>query len=293
MLDWDDLRVFLAIQRSGTLARAASELSVNPTTVSRRLAALEEKLAVRLFDRRAEGWLLTAAGRELVPHAERIESEAIAVEREIAGADQRLSGTVRVTGTEMLVTRFIARDLPRFAERYPEITIDFVCTSRTLSLSRGEADIALRLARPREDDVVTRKIATIELALYASHAYLAARGAPERPDDSLAGHDVLAFAASRAFSFENEWLERRLAGARIVMRSDSVSSLYGATVAGLGISLLPRAVADTDAALARIETSSGPEPRVVWMTVHRDLKDTARIRAVLDFLAQVVAPSPR
>jgi DNA-binding transcriptional LysR family regulator len=292
MLDWDDLRVFLAVQRSGTLARAASELSVNPTTVSRRLAALEDKLAVRLFDRRAEGWLLTAAGRELVPHAERIESEAIAVEREIAGADQRLSGTVRVTGTEMLVTRFIAKDLPRFREAHPEITIDFVCTSRTLSLSRGEADIALRLARPREEDVVTRKIATIELALYASHAYLAGRGAPERPDDSLAGHDVLAFAASRAFSLENEWLEPRLAGARIVMRSDSVSSLYGATVAGLGIALLPRAVADADAALARIETASAPEPRVVWMTVHRDLKDTARIRAVLDFLAQVVASSP-
>jgi DNA-binding transcriptional LysR family regulator len=191
------------------------------------------------------------------------------------------------------VTRFIARALPRFVERHPGLAIDFVCTSRTLSLSRGEADIALRLARPREDDVVTKKIATIELALYAAHGYLTARGAPAEPNASLAGHDVLAFADTRAFSLENEWLAPRLEGARIVMRSDSVSSLYGATAAGLGVALLPRAVADLDPALARIETASAPEPRVVWMTVHRDLKDTPRIRAVLDFLSETVASSPR
>jgi DNA-binding transcriptional LysR family regulator len=292
MLDWDDLRVFLAVQRAGTLARAAAELSVNPTTVGRRVAALEEKLSVRLFDRRAEGWLPTSAARDLVAHAEQMEREAIAVEREIAGADLKLAGTVRVTATEMLVTRFISRALPGFAARYPELTLDFHCSNRVVSLTRREADIALRLARPREDDVVTRKIATIELALYASHAYLQARGAPERPDESLSGHDVLRFAETRTFELENAWLEPRLGGARVAMRSDSVSSLYGAVVAGLGIALLPRAVADTDRELERIVTASFPEPRVVWQTVHRDLKDTPRIRAVLEFLTEVLSAEP-
>lgn len=292
MLDWDDLRVFLAVQRAGTLARAAQELSVNPTTASRRIASLEERMGVRLFDRRAEGWVLTPAGRDLLPHAERMALEATAAEREISGADQRLSGSVRVTATEMLVTRFISRMLPRFVERYPEITLDFHCSNRAVSLARREADIALRLSRPHEEDVVTRKIATIELSLYASPAYVARRGLPEDPERSLAGHDLLAFADSRAFAIENEWLECRRDGARIAMRSDSVSSLYGAAVSGLGIGLLPRVVADDDPALARLKTASCPEPRVVWQTVHRDLKDTARIRAVLDFLAEVVANSP-
>lgn len=290
MLDWDDLRVFLAVHRSGTLARAAAELGVNPTTVSRRLTTLEERLQVRLFDRRADGWVLSPAGRDLVPHAEQMEVEAIAVEREIAGADQRLSGTVRVSATEMLVTRFISPALPRFNERHPDITLDFNCTSRVVSLERREADIALRLARPREDDVVTRKIAVIELSLYASREYVERCGTPERPDESLTGHRALLFADSHAFSLENAWFEKRLGGARIALRSDSVSSLYGATLSGLGIGLLPRAVADADPALVRIETASAPEPRVVWQTVHRDLKDVARIRAVLDFLAEALTP---
>ena len=288
MLDWDDLRVFLAVHRTGALARAASELGVNPTTVSRRMGTLEERLGVRLFDRRSDGWVLSPEGRDLVPHAERMESEAIAAERRVAGADQRLSGTVRVTATEMLVTRFITRSLPRFAERYPEITLDLHCTSRVVSLARREADIALRLARPREDDVVTKKIAHIELALYASEGYLARRGMPERPDESLAGHDALLFADSHAFALENDWFEERLDGARIVLRSDSVSSLYGAATAGLGIALLPRAVAEADPALRVIETASAPEPRPIWQTVHVDLKDTARIRAVTDFLAEAL-----
>jgi DNA-binding transcriptional LysR family regulator len=290
MLDWDDLRVLLAVHRTGSLARAAAELGVNPTTVSRRISALEEQLATRPFDRRAEGWVTTAAGRDLALHAERMETEAIAALREVEGADRRLCGTVRVTGTEMLVTRFLMPALPRFHERYPHITLDLHCSPRAVSLSRREADIALRLARPTEEDVVTRKIATIQLSLYASPAYLAECGAPEHPDQSLAGHRALLFADARAFALENAWFEQRLEGATLALRSDSVSSLYAATVAGLGIGLLPRAVADSDPALRRVETSSSPEPRVVWQTVHRDLKDTARVRAVLDFIAQVLGP---
>jgi DNA-binding transcriptional LysR family regulator len=292
MVDWDDLRYFLAIHRTGNLARAGGVLGVNATTVSRRLAALEEQMDALLFDRTPDGYLLTPPGRDLVPRAERIEAETIALERTIAGAAQRAAGTVRVTATEMLATRFVAPHLPRFRSAWPDITLELECTNRAVSLTRREADIALRLARPREESIVTRRLAPIHLALYASPSYLERRGMPPNPEASLAGHDLLLFADSRLFKVENGWFVPRMEGASIALRSDSVSSLYTATLSGLGIALLPRAVADEDTDLARIETRTAPEPRVVWQAVHEDLQKSARIRAVLDFLAEIIPPTP-
>jgi DNA-binding transcriptional LysR family regulator len=288
MLDWDDLRYFLAVHRAGTLARAAHALEINATTVGRRLTALEERVHARLFDRTPDGYVITAAGRGLLMRAERMEEEALALEREVLGADQRLAGTVRVTATEMIGTRFIMPQLPKLAARHPEIALDLECSNRYVSLTRREADIALRLARPREENVVTRRLADIPLALYASHAYLTARGTPADPERSLQGHSVLMFADERAFRLENAWLEPRTDGAQITLRSDSVSALYAATLVGTGIGLLPRAVADRDKGLVRLETVTSPEPRVIWQTVHEDLQKSARIRAVMDFLAEIL-----
>lgn len=288
MIEWDDLRHFLAIHRHGTLARAAAELGINATTVGRRLVALEERVEARLFDRTPDGYVLTPPGRDLLSRAERIEAETVAIEREVLGADQRPSGIVRVTATEMLATRFIMPHLPAFRRRCPDITLALECTNRTVSLAHREADIVLRLARPREDDVVTRQLASIPLALYSSRAYLERAGVPERPDTSLEGHEVILFSDSRAFAFENDWFHPRLRGARIALRSDSVSSIYSATAAGVGIALLPVAVAGQDEALCRIQTSTSPKPRVVWQAVHGQVLKSARIRAVLDFLGEVV-----
>jgi DNA-binding transcriptional LysR family regulator len=288
MIDWDDLRFFLAIHRTGSLAGAASQLGLNPTTVGRRLTGLEERARTKLFDRTPDGFVVTAAGRDIVARAERMEAEAFGVEREIEGADQRSAGVVRLTATEMLVTRFIAPHLPRLAARHPAITLDLWCTNKVVSLARREADVALRLARPREPDVISKQLAAIELALYASPEYLAARGAPARPEESLAGHAVIGFASAPPFRLENAWFDPRAEGASVVLRSDSVSSIYAATCAGLGIALLPRAVADHDPGLVRIPTETSPEPRVVWQTVHRDLRGSARVRAVTDFLGEIL-----
>jgi len=290
VLDWNDLRYFLAVHRSGNLARAGAELGINATTVSRRLTALEEQVHARLFDRTPDGYILTTAGTDLVAHAERMETEALALERIVVGADTRAEGSVRMTVTEMLATRFIMPFLSRFHAQNPGVTLEIECTNRTVSLARREADIALRLARPREDNVATKKLASIPIALYASQGYLAQRGLPKDPDKSLAGHQVILFANSRTFELENTWLIERTEGAHVALRSDSVSSVYAATVGSLGISLLPRAVADRDTRLARIETRSTPEPRVIWQAVHVDLQKNARIRAVLDFLGEILVP---
>lgn len=285
MLDWNDVRIFLALQRAGTLAGAASPLAINATTVGRRLTALEDAVAARLFDRTPDGFLLTQAGRDLLPHAERMEADAMALEREAAGADQRLAGLVRLSTTEMLATRFLAPHLGRFQERHPAITIDLRCTPRSVSLTRRDADLVVRLTRPREDDVVARELAQIHLALYASRGYLAARG---RPGADFDGHAVVLFADAPPFALENAWMEPRLARASIALRSDSVSMVYAAAVAGMGIALLPRVVADADPALVRLETDSEPEPRRIWQGVHRDLVRSPRIQAVVAFLAEVV-----
>jgi DNA-binding transcriptional LysR family regulator len=289
MLDWNDLRYFLAIHRAGTLARAATLLGVNATTAGRRLTALEEEVKARLFDRTPDGYVLTPSGRDLLPRAERMEEEAIALERDVLGADQKPAGVVRVTATEMLATRFIVPQLPSFRAKYPDLTVALECTNRAVSLSRREADIALRLARPREENVVTRRLASIPLALYAAPSYLERQGTPPDPETSLAGHEAILFADSRAFAVENEWYAARLEGARVALRSDSVSSIYSATLAGLGIALLPVAVAGRDPALRRLETRTSPEPRVIWQAVHADIQKSARIRAVLDFFTDILS----
>lgn len=286
MLDWSDLQHFLAVARGGTLAAAAASLRINPTTVGRRLAALEEGVGTRLFDRTPEGYVLSAAGRDLLVRAERMEAEALSVERELAGADQRLAGTVKLTATEMLATRFIMPEVHRLHAAHPDITLDLVCSNRSVSLSRREADIALRLARPVEENIVTRRLAAIDLALYAARSYLAQHGGPTAAA-TLDGHRVLAFADSRAFAIENRWLDERLGSGLVVMRSDSVSSIYAAVVAGLGVALLPRAVADRDGALVAL-SQDGPEPRVIWQAVHADVAKSGRVRAVLAFLGDIL-----
>jgi DNA-binding transcriptional LysR family regulator len=209
----------------------------------------------------------------------------LALSRDLAGGDQRLEGKVRITATEMIATRFIAPHLGRFRARYAELELELICTSERLDLSRREADISLRLARPEEDQLVIKRLAAVDLGLYASRAYVDAHGLPE----SFQGHLAIYFADARGFARENAWLGQTLEGARVSLRSDSVSSVYGACVAGAGIALLPRIVADRDGRLLRIR-EEGPEPRFIWQAVHQDLAQAARIRAVTAFLAEIFEP---
>jgi DNA-binding transcriptional LysR family regulator len=291
-MNWDDLRYFLAIHRAGSLVAAARQLNVNPTTVGRRLEALERELKSPLFHRTPSGYQSTEAGLELLPRAERIEQEMLAVERELDGADQRVDGTVRLSATEMMATRFIMPHLPALRERHPRLQLELLCTQRSVDLARREADIALRLARPREPNLIARQLADIPLSLYAAHSYLARRGTPQDAGEQLAGQDVLMFADTPAFAIENTWLERRSRDAAVVLRSDSVSSIYSAVVAGAGIALLPRVVADLDPALVRIPTRDAPQPRTIWQTIHEDLRGSARVRAVTTFLTEILSVQP-
>jgi DNA-binding transcriptional LysR family regulator len=192
----------------------------------------------------------------------------------------------------MLATRFVAPHLSKFARRDPGISLEIDCSNEMLSLARREVDIALRLARPHEESLVAQRLTSIELGLYAAPRYAAEHPLPENAEASLTGHRLVAFADRPAFARENRWLAERFEPGAVVMRSNSVSSVYAAAVSGLGIALLPCAVADADARLVRIPTTRGPEPRWIWQIVHRDQQRTARVRAVLEFLSRVFRAEP-
>ncbi|MGB5809039.1 MAG: LysR family transcriptional regulator [Polyangiales bacterium] len=285
MFNWNDIRYFLALHRHVTLAAAGTALAADPTTVSRRLLKLEERLGARLFDRTPNGYALTEAGHRLLPRASGIEREVLGVERDVAGEDQKLEGVVRLAATEMLTTRFLAPHLRKFREKYPGIELDLICTHRDVNLARREADIALRLSRPTQDDLVIKRLASVDLGLYASSEYVGRRGTP---NESFEGHDLVMFADRRPFHRENTWLETRAANARIAVRVDSVSAMYSAIVGGAGIALLPCLIADRDERLVRVPLSGAPEPRQIWQTVHKDVRQSARIQAVVEFLGGVL-----
>ncbi len=288
MFEWDDLRCLLAVHRTGSFAAASASLGVNPTTVSRRMATLQEALGATLLSRKGRHFVLTEAGLRLLEHAERMEESALALERSVGGDDQRLSGLVRLSITEMLATRFLAPQLYRFSARYPEIELHVSTSREVADLDRREADVALRLTRPQSQDLVIRRLLNVELGLFVGRRYVDRLGKPPALGASFAGHDLLAFARTRAFRRENDWLEAHLPEARVAFRTDSVSSLYAAAVGGMGIALLPWMVASQENHLVPLQVAEGLEPRKVWQLVHKDLQHAARIRVLLDFLAEVM-----
>jgi DNA-binding transcriptional LysR family regulator len=279
VVDWDLMRFFLAVHRSGSMTAAAKLLGVDQTTVSRRIAALTQIAGVRLLERTPRGYELTEAGRAVAEHAGAAEESLLAAERHLAGRDERLEGPVCVTATETLSTRLL-QALAGFRAVHPLVELDLVVTTRTLNLGRREADIALRMARPTEAELVVRHVADVALALYASQTYLRIRGTPK--EGRLEGHDVLFFDQNVGLAHD-ERLLRAVNGGRMVFRTNGTLSLTGAAVAGLGIAALPCVLGDAEPILVRL---GGPLTEVeVWLAAHREVKKAARMRAVYDYLA--------
>jgi DNA-binding transcriptional LysR family regulator len=290
MLDWDSLRYFLAASRGGTLSAAGRALRVDQTTVGRRLAALEAALGARLFDRGPDGLVLTPAGAALVPRAERIEAEGLAVERELGGREGQVTGTVRITTPEAFGNAYLAARLVELHRRHPTLTLELVADNRAMSLSKREADLALRLGRPAQLGLVVRRVATVASALYAAPGYVARRPAAAPP---FAGHDLVGFDDTFLPREETAWLAQHVRGARTVLRCTSTAAMAAAAAAGLGLALLPCYIGDRDERLRRLPPTAQPVVRGLWLVVHRDLRHAARIRAVGDGLAAIIAADAR
>jgi DNA-binding transcriptional LysR family regulator len=286
-LDWENLRFFLELSRVGSLSEAARQLRVDHSTVARRVAALEGEIGFKLFDRAPRGYALTARGAAFVAPAERIEAEVFALSRRAAGEAPDLEGTVRVTTIESFASKIIAPALPAFHERYPGIVIELLSEIRTLSLTRREADLALRIGGPPEGALVARRLGKLAYGVYGSRAYIKQRGG--RNSLEPYGEKVIAYDDALSHLPQEKWLAQLLPGRRTVFRANSLNSLIAVTQAGLGLAVLPRFLGDVDPALARLDLSPPPPARDIWMIVHSDLRRSPRVRAVLDFVVATVA----
>lgn len=285
-MDWDDLRSFLAIARHGTLSAAARALGVRQTTMGRRLAALEARMGARLLQKTPAGYVPTAAGEAILGNVERIEAEALAIGRRIGGRDARLEGTVRVTTIETLAAEILLPALPPFHAAHPGIEIEIMAEQRSLSLTRREADIAIRLARLPQQDLAVRRIGTLGCAIYAAAPYLAGHGMPDFAAGAP-GHAVIRRGAEMAHLPEQAWFAALTGQARAVLRSNASSVIREAARQGLGLACLTRYLGDTEGLVRLPAPSPGPE-REIWLAVHSDIRHVPRIRAVSDFLAETV-----
>ena len=279
-MNWDDLRYFLAVAGEGSLSGAARALRVNPATVSRHVDALEERFAVRLFDRRQDGYGLTPAGEKLLARAA---PEMFALGRSFDAEDRGLAGTVTVTATESLTVPFLIRNLPLLEERHPGIRLHLVNEYRMLNLSRREADVAIRLARPDQGDLSIRKLGEMGFGLYASPAYIEANGAPQNAAD-LRHHRVIDWLDGFPENATVIWLRRQIGDTTPIFSTNPASARLAAARVGVGIALVPCMVAEGVTGIVRLLPDEVIPGVDLWLLVHRDLARLAKIRAVLDFI---------
>jgi DNA-binding transcriptional LysR family regulator len=289
MLDWDDLHFFLAVARTGSLSAAARELRCTQTTVGRRLASLEGRLGVRLLNRSPRGYVATPAGESIREHVERIEAETAAVERIVAGRDARLEGKVTVACIESIANNILAPCFARLHQDYPGVVIELLPPDRYLSLARREADISIHHVRPKQWEIVVRRIGSIAFGLYANPDYLERFGMPNFAD-GCAGHRVLALPDQFCDLPQMQWLAGLTTKAHVVLRTGSYESRLHSLLAGDGMAYLPRFHGDEVPGLTRIDETPTPAPVVdLWLAVHEDNRNIRRVRAIIDAIAEAVS----
>lgn len=281
-LDWDDLRLALAIADTGGLSPAARRLGVNHSTVYRRLNAFEDRLGVRLFERHTAGYTPTAAGAELAERARRIADEVAALDRNLAGADLRLSGTVAVTTTDTVATHLLVPALRAMRETHPDIEIEVAVASGFLNLSKRQADVAIRPSAEPPETLVGRRIAAMAFCVYGLGDY--------DYDDlaDLTQHPWIMPDETLAHTAAAQWLRNALPDVQPVIRSNSFAAMEAAAVAGYGLVVLPCFIGDAQPALVRVGKRIDAIEGALWVLTHEDLRRTARIRAFMEVVSEAL-----
>ena len=284
-VDWDGLRVFLAVARAGRISVAARKLGVEHTTVSRRLAALEAAIGAPLFHRTAAGYLPTPLGQEILPTAESIErsAEGIGVRaRESAG---RISGRVRLAVAPEFASHWLVPHLPAFRARHPELDLQILVGTRQRDLSRGEAELAVQSPRPRQSGLVAVRIGRTTTLLYASKNLLrGARMRVERAED-MRDLPLLAYTAHFQLLQGAAWFQPVLTSARLVLETNSTHALLASAHASLGVAVLPRFVGRADDTLVAVSAPVAEQD--VWLVTHPEFRRDPRVRVAADFLKRI------
>ena len=276
-IDWEDLRTALFLARAGSIRRAARALGVSHSTVLRRLDALEENTGVRLFDRKPDGYELTASGQDVFDTARSLEEIVVGLERRVQGHDLRLSGKVRVT----LPDPFLPLLLPifrDFGEEYPDITVTVDVDVGFANLAQREADVAIRIIDAPPPDLVGRRVATAAAAVYGSERYLDGRSTRD-----LEKLDWVGWEADSTMAFAR-WMRTHVPRARVGLRVNTAWGMRDAVDAGIGVSIFPCALGGTRPGWRRVHVI--PETAApLWILTHEDLRSTARVRVLRDYLA--------
>jgi DNA-binding transcriptional LysR family regulator len=247
---------------------------------------------VKLFQRTPEALVLSAPGERLRTHAERVEAEVLASERELAGADRRVAGQVRLTAGDGLATYVLAPRLGTLREAHPELEVELRAGNHALDLSRREADVAVRLFRPREQSLVARRLAGFPFGVYGSEAYFARRGRPSGMR-GLERHDWIGPEAAQAGTPPGVWLRRHVPPSRVVLRSTATTVMVAACASGHGLAVLPELLAQQEPRLISVLPRAALPTRELWAVTHQDLRHSARVMAVMDWLVRLFASHGR
>jgi DNA-binding transcriptional LysR family regulator len=280
--DWEDLRVFLSLSREGNLTATARRLEVSHPTVARRIKSLEDTIGARLFDRLPDRFALTAAGEELLADAQAMEQAAESIHRRSAGLTDTAHGTVRMSAGEAM-TAFLARHLPRLRQNLQCVEFELVASHMLANLSRREADLLIREQVPDLASIVTRRLGRVAYAVYGSRKLKVADAARE----SMRRMPWIGFDDEHDYMPGQSWVLELLDGARPAMRVNNWLVLHEGARAGAGLAVLPCYLGDGDPALRRVGPILKDVAADQWLLVHRDLRDLARVRAVIDVLVRL------
>lgn len=284
MLDWDDLRYFLAVARAGSASAAARALGVAQTTVSRRIGALERELGVALFVSSFDGQTLSATGRRVLSHVERMEHDALASLHASASGGE-VAGSVCITAAEWMIQSVLGPLLGPLLARHPALDVELLAEPRHLSLQRREADIAIRPSRFEQPEIVQREVAALSFGLYASDSYLAQHGPPDF-SRQCEGHSLIAMSSSLGKVPDVDWLPTIAARARVVARTNGREPMATMAVAGVGLTCLPRFIGDRTPNLRLLPTPGSAPQRKLFLGTHRSARHVARVKATAAFLGE-------
>lgn len=286
-MNWDDVRIFLAVARTGQILAASKRLGLNHATLSRRLTSLEEALKSRLFVRRTSGCELTAEGEVFLASAERMETEMLSVQANLGRTDTAIAGTVRVGAPDGFGVSFLAPRMGRLIERHPELKIQLVPVPRSFSLSQREADIAITLERPEQGRLVSAKLTDYTLGLYASRSYAELNGQPANVE-ALKQHRRIGYVEDLIFSQSLNFTGEVMRNWNAAFEISSATGQTEAVLSGAGIGILHDYIARQNLELVRILPDISIR-RAYWTTFHESARELVRVRTVSDFLQELVA----
>jgi DNA-binding transcriptional LysR family regulator len=282
-MEWSDLRVFLAIAREGSLGAAGRKLGQSQPTMGRRLRALERAVGQTLFQRTGEGFVLTGEGASVLAHAERIEEEALAFERQLGGQHRQLDGVLRLSSSDWFGVHLLAPVLAEFAALQPRIVVDLLTDSRLYSLPRREADMVFRITPFDEPEVVSRRLMHIAYGVYLK------RGSERPRVGDGKGAPLITMDTAFGGMPDAVWLSHMLPNAHVASRSNNREIQARLCMLGAGVAVLPRPLGDAIPGIERIDLGEDPPGRDTWVGYHRDLKRLARLRALLDLVIERLA----